>query len=89
MDSQTTLLAAIGALWTVLTAVVSASLKWLLEDRKTIAADWGKRLAECQAESTRKDEKLDEAADLLRRQNASLQAQIEALQAMIEQRKTP
>lgn len=77
------LVAAIGGLWAVLTAVVSGALKWLLEDRKTIAADWAKRLAECQTESTRKDAKLDEAADLLRRQNASMQGQIEALQALV------
>lgn len=89
MDIQTQLLAAIIGLWGVLTAVVSGALKWLLEDRKTIAADWAKRLAECQAENLRKDTKLDEAADLLRRQNISMQAQIETLQALADKRPPP
>lgn len=89
MDAQQQLLAAIGALWAVLTAVVSGALKWLLEDRKTITAEWTVRLTECQAESARKDAKLDEATDLLRRQNASLLGEIEALQAMIDKRPPP
>ncbi len=83
------LVAAIGGLWAVLTAVVSGALKWLLEDRKTIAADWAKRLADCQAENDRKDVKLDEAADLLRRQNISMQGQIEALQTLVNKQTPP
>lgn len=86
MDAQQQLLAAVASLWAVLTAVVSGALKWLLEDRKAITAEWTVRLTECQTESARKDAKLDEAADLLRRQNASLQGQIEALQALIDKR---
>lgn len=80
------LVAAVGGLWAVLTAVVSGAIKWLLEDRKAIAADWSKRLTECQTESARKDTKLDEASSLLRQQNASMQAQIEALQALVDKK---
>lgn len=87
MDIQMQLVAALIGLWTVLTAVVSGALKWLLEDRKTLAADWSQRLeterTECRQEITRRDAKLDSAADLLARQNDSMQKQIDAQAQMI------
>ena len=87
MDLQMQLIAAIAGLWAVLTAVVSGALKWLLEDRKTLAADWSKRLeterAECRYEISRRDAKLDGATDLLARQNDAMQKQIDSLNQMV------
>lgn len=87
MDLQTALIGAIGGLWAVLTALTSGALKWLLDDRKTLAADWSARLeaerTECRAEIARRDTKLDGAADLLARQNDSMQKQIDAQSQMI------
>lgn len=87
MDLQAQLIAAIGALWLVLTGVVSKALLWLLEDRKSLAADWSKRLeterTECRQEISRRDAKLDGATDLLTRQNDAMQKQIDAQSQMI------
>ncbi len=84
---ETQLIAAIGALWLVLTTVVSGALKWLVDDRKVLVADWSRRLeterTECRQEITRRDAKLDGATDLLTRQNAAMQKQIDAQSQMI------
>lgn len=82
------LVAAIGGLWTVLTAGVTGALKWLLEDRKQLQATCAKQLTDLETKYTtelaRKDAKLDEAADLAVRQAASQQNQIELQQRTIE-----
>ncbi len=87
MDQVSTLIAAVAALWAVLTAVVSGSLKWLLDDRKTLVAEWGVRMeterTECRQEISRRDVKLDGAADLMSRQAESQQKQIDSLNQMV------
>jgi len=87
MDPQAQLVAAIGTLWAVLTTVVSGALKWLLDDRRYLVAEWKARLeterTECRQEITRRDTKLDTAADLLGRQNDAMQKQIDAQSQMI------
>jgi len=87
MGAETQFVAAIGTLWAVLTAVVSGALKWLLEDRKTLVAEWSHRLEterlECRQEISRRDAKLDSAADLMSRQAESQQKQIDSLNQMV------
>lgn len=87
MDLQSQLLAGIIGLWGVLTAVVSGALKWLLEERKTLVAEWSARLeterVECRQEISRRDAKLDAASDLMSRQAESQQKQIDSLNQMV------
>lgn len=87
MGTETQLVAALAGLWGVLTAVVSGALKWLLEDRKTLVAEWSARLeterVECRQEISRRDAKLDSAADLMSRQAESQQKQIDSLNQMV------
>lgn len=84
---ETQLLAGLVGLWGVLTAVVSGALRWLLEDRKTLVAEWSARLeterVECRQEISRRDAKLDSAADLMSRQAESQQKQIDSLNQMV------
>lgn len=87
MDLQAQLVAAMLGLWGVLTAVVSGALKWLLEDRKALVAEWSARLeterVECRQEISRRDAKLDAASDLMSRQSESQQKQIDSLNQMV------
>ena len=84
---ETQLLAGLIGLWGVLSAVVSGALKWLLDDRKTLVAEWSRRLemeqTECRQEISRRDAKLDAAADLMSRQAESQQRQIDSLNQMV------
>lgn len=87
METTTALMAGIGALWAALTAVVGGTVKWLLDDRKVLTAEWNHRIeterTECRSEIARRDVKLEGAADLLTRQNDSMQKQIDAQTHMI------
>ncbi len=87
MGMETQLIAAVAALWVVLTTVVSGALKWLLDDRKMLISEWRTRLeterAECRQEISRKDAKLDGAAELMSRQAESQQKQIDSLNQMV------
>lgn len=82
------LVSAVAGLWSVLTAVVSGALRWLLMERARLIEMYEKQIAtlkaEYAAELARKEAKLEEAADLAQRQAASQQNQIELQQRMIE-----
>lgn len=87
MDVQTQLLAAIAALWGLVTTGGGGVIRWLVEDRKALKAEWSQRLeterAECRQEISRRDAKLDGAADLTMRQAEAMQRQIDTQAQMI------
>lgn len=85
MEAQ--LIAAIGVLWSVITAFVGGAVRYLLSELTRQSAACDKRLAEerdaCSKQVARLESKLDEATDLVARQNESMQKQIDAQQQMI------
>jgi hypothetical protein len=66
----------VAALWLVVTGGGAAVFRFLLEDRKT-------EKAECETRILRLESKLDESADLLRRQAESQQKQIDSQTALL------
>lgn len=83
------LIAAIGALWAVITALGGGAFRFLLEDRKQIVAAWEKRLAEEQADCAARivglETKLDASAAFISRQTDSMQKQLDQQAALLAQ----
>jgi hypothetical protein len=81
MDVTVQLIAAVAALWGVLTAVVTAAFRFLLDERKTMREDWRK-------EREGYDLKLDVAGQVIVRQNDSMQKQLDAQSALVSHQQT-
>lgn len=83
------LVAAIGTLWTLLTTVIGAALRFLLEERKTRDAFWEKRVADeeakCNERIMKLEAKLDESTEIIRTQNHNLQKQLDTQATTMQQ----
>lgn len=78
MDIVAQLVAAIIALWGVLTTVAATFFKFLMDDRKARDAEWRERVAKLEI-------KLDQSAEVILRQNESMQKQIDAQAGLVAQ----
>jgi hypothetical protein len=69
---------AIGALWVFIQAGILGAFKWLTNERAQDRVACNERIAKLEG-------KLDESADLIRRQNDSMQKQLDAQATLLAQ----